>query len=129
MHALKRGPTSLTLQLYSRAPHFPLLRSSLLLRVASLSQPSVLRPVAHCDVSPSDLLGQVAHFSAARTNHESTKDQDVAEDIAITRFRELGEQKLVSQNIVDTLTRDMGLDYMTEVQSLTFNKTLQGRDM
>lgn len=129
MHALKRGRSSLTLRTCTSALYFPHLPSSLLLRVASLSGPSVLRSVTHSDVYHPKTLGQLAPFSVARAKFESTKYLNVVEENPITRFGELGEQKLVSQNVVDTLTRDMRLDYMTEVQSLTFNKTLQGGDM
>ena len=47
----------------------------------------------------------------------------------ITEFRELAERGMVCQPVVDTLTRDMGLVTMTEVQSLTINQTLKGIDV
>ena len=47
----------------------------------------------------------------------------------VTKFRELAERGLVCQTVVDTLTRDMGLVNMTEVQSLTINQTLKGIDV
>ena len=45
-----------------------------------------------------------------------------------TKFAELAERNLVSEKIVRTLTEDMGLVTMTQVQSLTINETLKGVD-
>jgi ATP-dependent RNA helicase MSS116, mitochondrial len=47
----------------------------------------------------------------------------------ITRFEELGEKKIIHPNIVRTLTGEMGLEKMTEVQSMTINQAIQGNDM
>lgn len=45
-----------------------------------------------------------------------------------TRFSEL-LQLGVHQNLVDALTRGMGYDNMTEVQSMTINAALKGTDL
>lgn len=47
----------------------------------------------------------------------------------VTKFKDLAEQGLVSRTVVDTLTKDMGLETMTQVQSLTLNESLKGTDM
>ncbi|KAL9127059.1 MAG: hypothetical protein Q9217_003988 [Psora testacea] len=47
----------------------------------------------------------------------------------VTKFKELAEHGIVCQTVVDTLTRDMGLETMTQVQSLTINETLKGIDV
>lgn len=47
----------------------------------------------------------------------------------ITKFHELADQKLVSPVVVDTITKQMGLETMTQVQSLTINETLKGTDV
>ncbi|KAL6715112.1 hypothetical protein ACLMJK_007373 [Lecanora helva] len=47
----------------------------------------------------------------------------------ITKFKELAEQGLVCQTVVDTLTQDMRLETMTQVQSLTLNESLKGTDI
>ena len=47
----------------------------------------------------------------------------------ITLFSELAERGLVSQPVVDTIVRDMGIKTMTQVQSLTIEELLKGRDM
>lgn len=47
----------------------------------------------------------------------------------ITRFEELGTQNIVHDNIVRTLTKEMGLETMTEVQQATINEALKGSDI
>lgn len=47
----------------------------------------------------------------------------------VTKFKDLAERGLVSQTVVDTITKDMGLETMTQVQSLTLNESLKGTDM
>ena len=47
----------------------------------------------------------------------------------VTKFHELAERQLVSPVLVETLTRDMKLETMTDVQSLTINQTLKGVDV
>ena len=47
----------------------------------------------------------------------------------VTKFKDLAEQGLVCRTIVDTITDDMRLETMTQVQSLTLNESLKGIDM
>lgn len=47
----------------------------------------------------------------------------------VTKFAELGERNMVCRSIVDRITRDMQLETMTHVQSLTINETLKGIDV
>lgn len=47
----------------------------------------------------------------------------------ITKFQELADQGLVSSQVIDTITQRMGIETMTEVQTLTVNETLKGIDM
>lgn len=47
----------------------------------------------------------------------------------VTQFRQLADLNMVNPVIVNTLTRDMGLETMTQVQSLTINETLKGIDV
>lgn len=47
----------------------------------------------------------------------------------VTRFEDLGTRNLVCQTIVNSLTQDMGLETMTQVQSLTIDETLKGIDV
>ena len=56
-------------------------------------------------------------------------DKRPAASGAITHFAELKDRGLVCATVVDTLTKDMGLTTMTEVQSRTINETLKGIDV
>ncbi|KXL42657.1 hypothetical protein M433DRAFT_156643 [Acidomyces richmondensis BFW] len=47
----------------------------------------------------------------------------------VSRFQDLETHGMVHPNIVRTLTRDMGLDTMTEVQSATIHGALKGTDI
>ena len=47
----------------------------------------------------------------------------------VTRFEDLAKGGMVCQTIVDTITKKMGLETMTQVQSLTISESLKGRDM
>jgi ATP-dependent RNA helicase MSS116 len=46
----------------------------------------------------------------------------------ITKFKELEERGLVHRNVVRTITDEMKLETMTEVQSRTINEALKGTD-
>ena len=52
-----------------------------------------------------------------------------AQNGRVTKFADLAKRGLVCGTVVDTLTRTMGLETMTEVQSLTLNESLKGADM
>ncbi|KAL9090913.1 MAG: hypothetical protein Q9165_005121 [Trypethelium subeluteriae] len=47
----------------------------------------------------------------------------------ITRFAELSSRRLVHDNVVRTVTEEMGLETMTDVQSLTIQEALKGTDI
>lgn len=47
----------------------------------------------------------------------------------VTRFAELSDRGLVCDTVVNTLTRHMGLETMTQVQSMTINEALRGVDV
>lgn len=55
-------------------------------------------------------------------------DHAVGKD-AITKFRELEERGLVHRSIIRTITDEMKLETMTEVQTATINEALRGTDM
>lgn len=81
-------------------------------------------------------------FVASRSLHQTTRRfQDAAAaaqgeeieprdaDAPITRFEELGTKGIIHPNIVDTITKRMGMETMTEVQSATINQALKGNDI
>ena len=47
----------------------------------------------------------------------------------VTKFKDLAERGMVCQTVVDTITKNMGLETMTQVQSLTMSESLKGKDM
>ena len=47
----------------------------------------------------------------------------------VTKFKELSERGMVCDTVVNTITQKMGLETMTQVQSLTINETLKGIDV
>ena len=47
----------------------------------------------------------------------------------LTKFQELADRKLVCKTVVDTITKEMKLETMTEVQSMTIKETLKGVDV
>jgi ATP-dependent RNA helicase MSS116 len=47
----------------------------------------------------------------------------------VTTFDDLATRGFVHQNVVNTLTKEMGLHTMTEVQTRTINEALNGSDM
>ncbi len=55
--------------------------------------------------------------------------QGVVQHGPVTRFAELLERGMVCDSVVKTIIEDMGLETMTQVQSLTINETLKGIDV
>ena len=49
--------------------------------------------------------------------------------VPITRFEELETRDIVHRNVVQTITKKMGLETMTEVQQKTINEALSGKDI
>lgn len=59
-------------------------------------------------------------------------DQQIKEAIPhgpVTKFQGLSDRKMVCDTLVKTITKDMGLETMTQVQSMTINETLKGIDV
>jgi len=84
----------------------------------------------------------ITAFPLTRTFHHSAKlRQDAApairEEAEVDQdnvqppvtFAELGEKGLINPKIIDTIVRRMGLKTMTDVQSLTLNEALTGKDV
>jgi ATP-dependent RNA helicase MSS116 len=83
-------------------------------------------------------LSRSANASIA-SFHSSSKWQQVAQEVQAeeaiaeegpaTTFPELASRGLVHRNIVDTITRQMKIETMTDVQQRTINEALSGVDM
>ena len=70
-------------------------------------------------------------FSQAPPSDEQLNQnaRQVARHGPVTKFAELAERGMVCQAVVDTITKRMGLETMTEVQSKTISISLKGQDM
>ena len=67
--------------------------------------------------------------SRVATATAAIPDDVPAENSVVTRFEELSRHGLVCDTVVKTLTKTMGLETMTPVQSMTMNETLKGDDV
>ena len=68
------------------------------------------------------------HVDTQRPPVESRIDEAIQHG-PVTKFKDLMARNLVCETVVNTITKDMGLDTMTEVQSLTIKETLKGIDV
>jgi len=60
---------------------------------------------------------------------EDEADQQVDQGGPVTRFADLATRGLVHPNLINTITKQMKLETMTDVQSRTINEALSGVDM
>ena len=68
------------------------------------------------------------HVDTQRPPLDSRIDEAIQHG-PVTKFKDLMTRNLVCKTVVDTLTEYMGLDTMTQVQSLTIKETLKGIDV
>jgi ATP-dependent RNA helicase MSS116 len=120
--ALRRCPATLSKGLSSVAFSSRILRSSLVQSSAAtrISIPQ-FSAVATAAFHQSAKWRQV---EAAQAREDST-----AHDEPVTRFEDLATRGLVHPNIINTITRQMRLETMTEVQSRTIHEALSGVDV
>lgn len=84
---------------------------------------------------PSSRLANVStagfHHSAKWQQNiaQAEAEESIAEDGPVTEFKELAARGLVHPNVVNTITRQMRLTTMTDVQSRTINEALSGVDV
>ncbi|OCK82302.1 DEAD-domain-containing protein [Lepidopterella palustris CBS 459.81] len=72
---------------------------------------------------------QYENYGNERQSSPSAEVHKSAPGGLITTFAELEAQGLVHPNIIRTITQDMGMDTMTEVQARTINEALRGSDI
>ncbi|KAJ4371365.1 hypothetical protein N0V83_004582 [Neocucurbitaria cava] len=120
--ALRRCPAALSRNLPSaaisvRALRVPLSQSSSALRLSSSR---------FANVSISGF-----HHSAKwqQTQAEAVAEEVIAEEGPVTEFKELASRGLVHPNIINTITGQMRLQTMTDVQTRTINEALSGVDV
>lgn len=141
LNAARRGPASIAKSLLSpsrssRCIQFITTRSPLQ-ATTRIIPPRLIRTISS---SPQWSRGGLA-------SREFEEDQEIEEQVdaqqppsnsrideatqhgPVTRFEDLGIRKMVSETVVNTITQEMGLETMTQVQSLTINETLRGIDV
>ena len=70
------------------------------------------------------------HNSATRWQQEAQEaEQSIEEDGPVTEFKDLATRGLVHPNLIRTITNQMKLTTMTDVQTRTINEALSGVDM
>lgn len=79
--------------------------------------------VAEAELDEDFIVGQVEKPLSDSQSNAATEHGPV------TKFQELADRGMVSPTVVKTLTQDMRLETMTQVQSLTINETLRGIDV
>ena len=132
LHLARRGSASLASTLFSTA---------ILSRCTKVVQP---RTVPHFYPHVTASLAARSFGSSPRCSHKAAASAAVEEEVAqeggavedaatshgpVTKFRDLATRGMVCQTIVNTITKGMGLETMTEVQSKTINETLKGIDV
>lgn len=146
LNLLRRGPTSAATLILSN-PFRSQCSRSVKLRGGQVSKPAprITYPLAARSIGTSSQWRRSASASAAYEEDavEGELEQEVHAEQPpsnarikqaikqgpVTKFKDLAERGLVCRTVVDTLTRDMGLETMTQVQSLTLNESLKGTDM
>lgn len=125
--ALRRCPATLsrslsTTAIASRALHTPLSQSSRVLRTPT----SRFANVSIAGFHHSAKWQQIA--TQTETEQNITEDS-IAEDGPVTEFQELATRGLVHPNLIRTITSQMRLSTMTDVQTRTINEALSGVDV
>ncbi|KAF2020838.1 DEAD-domain-containing protein [Aaosphaeria arxii CBS 175.79] len=124
--AFRRCPASLsrvvpTPCLSSRILRTPLARPSNIISTSRSNVPRISVSAFH----------QTARWqeASAQTQSEETTEPARVEPAPATEFSELAMRGLVHDNVINTITKQMKLRTMTDVQSRTINEALSGSDI
>ena len=142
LNAVCRGPASVarSLRLSSRlCSRIPTTRSSFQSNTPSKTAflPRTFVTSARCKQhaaqairqDPEELEGEIEEEIAQSPPPSSQQIDEAVQHGPVTKFADLSTRGLVSQTVVDTLTQNMKLETMTQVQSLTINETIKGTDV
>ena len=137
MNVLRRGAASIryptepvfaTTYIPHKAAHHTITRARIITPLSPAALPSYSFP-ATWSLRVRRPASTSRHLSSEAVAQRTEVEQDGEAQIGpITRFRQLGDQKMVSQTIVDTLVNDMGLEDLTEVQAQAIPECMQGQD-
>lgn len=86
-----------------------------------------LNNVARTLITQRSIAARAFHSTSLRA--EEAAGDNGGEPEIVSKFAELDSLGLVHPNVVKTITRDMGLETMTEVQSATLHSALKGADI
>jgi ATP-dependent RNA helicase MSS116, mitochondrial len=92
----------------------------------------LLRPAAGSTISLLHVgrrLQQTVAAAADQSSADSVPPFSAHAEGLATKFEDLETRGLVHPNVVNTITKYMNLETMTEVQSRTINEALKGADM
>lgn len=93
----------------------------------------LLQPLLATNIKHASQVATVAPAENEVDEHGSSPDAprvDEAEMTGpITKFAELGDRGIIDKSVINTLVKKMGLETMTEVQSLTINEAIKGIDV
>ena len=147
LNTLRRGPASIARALHlSSTSYTPIVcvrsarpRQS---QLCALHRPSVIscrpldsssqwRPYATATAEAHDeaIEGQIEDDVKSQRPPSDTKINVSISLGSITKFHQLEDLNIVSPVLINTLTKEMGLETMTQVQSLTISETLKGIDV
>lgn len=137
--AARRGLASIPKSVYSPSiraicietpstrPYLPHLSRSL--AVSPIRTFSVLPLNRQRAAAAAAVADEIADEVSAQQPPSDSQLDEATSHGPVTRFKELGERKMVCPTVVKTLVEDMKLETMTQVQSLTINETLKGGDV
>ncbi|KAF2170056.1 hypothetical protein M409DRAFT_64430 [Zasmidium cellare ATCC 36951] len=89
-------------------------------------------PTTHNAASRAPLAIRSLHQTTKLRQQAATQEAEssaASGNATITKFEELEQKGIVHPNVVRTLTKEMGLETMTEVQTATINSALKGTDI
>lgn len=149
----RRGPASVAKSLFSPST-FPrystLAHSQNLQRCFSRASPSVLKAcrsgyeyrnrvavsrrcaataATNAAAEAEVIEGEIEQESFSQIPPSGNQIEEAVHNGPITKFEDLADRGMVCRTVVDTITKRMGLETMTEVQSLTISQSLKGNDM
>lgn len=120
--AFRRCPATLSKSISRVAVSSNILRTPLTRTSAALRTPSTR-------ISNASITGFHSSAQWQQIAEEVEAEQTLAEEGPATMFAELATRGLVHPNIINTITKKMKIETMTDVQQKTINEALSGVDM
>ena len=144
LNIVRRGPASVAISFYTKQFSLKCIRAArpldahhsisqnAFLNAARLFGTSIqLRRSAAATAAYEDeaIEAEIEQEVNAGTPHSDTPIKRAVSHGPVTKFQELADRGMVCNTVVRTIIREMGIETMTPVQSLTINETLKGTDV